>query len=149
MENVDQLKSRARGVVLDQIDARSSDLGNAVGTHAGNLRSMSGSLRDQGQGSTANLVDMAADRLDRVSQYLTQTDGERIVHDVEDFARNQAVVTAAVGLIGGFLAARVLRAGATQRYSTYGTNRGGTAGYENSGYGRDRGYTGTYDDVSV
>lgn len=138
MENVDQLKSRARGVVLDQIDGRSSDLGNAVGAHAGNLRSMSGSLRDQGQASTAGLVDMAADRLERVSDYLTQTDGERIVHDVEDFARKQAVVTAAVGVIGGFLAARVLRAGATRRYGTYGNTRGDRTGY-----------AGTYDDESV
>lgn len=173
LDNVGELKDRARGAIVDQIDRRSTDLGNTVNEHVTNLRSMGGTLRDQGQNSTANLIDAAADRLGSISTYLQQTDGDRIVHDVESFARKQAVLTGAIGLIGGFIAARVLKASASERYRTYGydsafdesasgygssTYSTGTtanstygAGYSDSGtsgrYGRDR--TEAYDDVST
>lgn len=120
MANVDELKDKARGVVIDQIDRRTTDLGNVVGEHVQNLRGMSDSLRNQGNDTTASLVDMAADRLNRLSSYLTSTDGERMVHDVEDIARNQPLATAAIGLVAGLTAARLLKASASQRYRTYG-----------------------------
>lgn len=119
MTNVDQIKDKAKGVVIDQIDRRTTDLGNVVTGHVDNLRSMGDSLRGQGQESTARLVDMAADRLNQISTYLTQTDGDRIVHDVETLARTQPLITAAAGLVFGVTAARLLKAGATQRYRTY------------------------------
>lgn len=119
MTNVDEIKQNAKGVVIDQIDRRTTQVGNVVGGHVENLRDMSSSLRNQGQDATARLVDMAADRLNSVSTYLTQTDGDRIVHDIETVARTQPMITAAAGLILGLTAARVLKAGATQRYRTY------------------------------
>jgi len=119
--NVDQIKDRAKNVITDQIDRRSTDLGNVVGGHVTNLRQMGTSLRDQGQDGTASLVDMAADRLNRISTYLTQTDGDRMIHDIETVAREQPLITAAAGLVFGVTAARLLKAGAVNRYRTYGT----------------------------
>ena len=120
MTNVDEIKQNAKGVVVDQIDRRTTQLGNVVGGHVNNLRDMSTSLRDQGQDATARLVDMAAERLDSVSTYLTQTDGDRIVHDIETVARTQPMITAAAGFVLGVTAARVLKAGAALRYRMYG-----------------------------
>ncbi len=120
MTNVDEIKHNAKGAVIDQIDRRTTQLGNVVGGHVNNLRDMSSSLRSQGQDATARLVDMAAERLNAVSTYLTQTDGDRIVHDIETVARTQPMVTAAAGFVLGMTAARVLKAGAAQRYRTYG-----------------------------
>ena len=120
MTNVEEIKDRAKGVVIDQIDRRTTDVGNVVGGHVENLRSMRDTLRDQGQESTARLVDMAADRLNQVSTYLTRTDGDRIIHDLENLARTQPLITAAAGLVFGVTAARLLKAGATQRYRAYG-----------------------------
>ncbi len=120
MANVDAIKDKAKGVIVDQIDRRTTDLGNVVGEHVGNLRTMGDSLRGQGQDGTARLVDMAADRLNQVSVYLRETDGDRIVHDLETVARNQPVITATAGLLFGVTAARLLKAGAMQRYRTYG-----------------------------
>ncbi len=120
MNNVDQIKEKARGIIMEQVDRRTTTLGNTVSEHVTNLRTMSDSLRDQGQNATAGLVDTAADRLSGISTYLTQTDGDRIVHDLETFARSQALVTATVGLVGGLLAARLLKASAAERYQTYG-----------------------------
>ena len=113
--NVDQIKDKAKGVISEQIDQRTTDLGNMVGEHVGNLRRMSSSLRGQGQDATASLADMAADRLNQVSTYLTETDGDRIIHDVEAVARKQPLLTAAAGLAVGVTAARLLKAAATNR----------------------------------
>jgi hypothetical protein len=113
------VKGQARGFIIDQIDRRTTDLGNVVSEHAGNLRQMSRTLRDQGQQGTAHLVEGAADRLERVSSYLTTNDGNRIVRDVETLARQQPLVTATLGLAAGVLAARVLKASATRRYQAY------------------------------
>ena len=125
MANVDQIKDKARGVVMGQIDQRTTDLGNVVGGHVQNLRSMSDSLRSQGQDGTARLVDTAAQRLDSLSSYLTSTDGERIVHDIEQIARTQPLATATVGLVAGLTAARLLKTAASQRYRTYGDDSSG------------------------
>lgn len=92
-----------------------------MGEHVQNLRSMGDNLRNQGQDGTARLVDMAADRLNTFSTYLTTTDGDRIVHDIEDAARNQPLLTASLGLVAGVTAARLLKAGASHRYRTYGS----------------------------
>ncbi len=120
MTNVDQIKDKAKGIITDQIDRRTTDVGNMVGEHVTNLRQMGSSLRGQGQDGTASLVDMAADRLNRLSAYLTQTDGDRIIHDIETLARTQPMITAAAGFVVGLSAARLLKAAATNRYRTYG-----------------------------
>lgn len=118
MTNVDEIKRRAKDVVNEQIDRRTTKFGNVIGGHAGTMRDMSTSLRDQGQDATAWLVEMAADRLTFVSTYLTEADGERIIHDIETVARKQPMITAAAGFIFGITAARLLKAGAAQRSST-------------------------------
>ncbi len=116
MTNLDELKHNAKGVVIEQIDRRTTQLGNVVGGHVNNLYRMSDSFRDQGQDTTARLVALAAERLNAVSTYLTQADGDRIIHDIETVARTQPMVTAAAGFILGLAAARVLKAGAVARY---------------------------------
>ena len=126
-------------MVMDQIDQRTTELGSKVREHVGNLRSMGDTLRSQGMESTAGLVDKAAGRLDSIASYLTDTDGDRIVHDLEIFARNQALLTAATGLLGGMLAARLLKASATQRYRTYSQPE---TDYSGSSYGRADVYAG-------
>lgn len=110
MTSVDQIKNTAKGVISDQIDRRTTRLGNVVGEHVTNLRQMGSSLRGDGQDATASLVDMAADRLDRVSTYLTETDGDHMIHDIETVARKQPLITATAGLAFGMAAARLLKA---------------------------------------
>jgi hypothetical protein len=109
--NVDEIKDRVKNVVIEQIDSRSADLGNAVGGHVENLRSMGDSLRSQGQGEIAGLVDMAADRLDRVAAYLHDSDGDQMMRDLETLARTRPLITATAGLAIGFTAARLVKAG--------------------------------------
>lgn len=119
MTSIENVKNQAKGFISGQIDQRTTDLGNLVGDHVQNLRSMGESLRSQGQTPTASLVEVAANRLDDVSSYLRNTDGDRMMHDLESIARSQPLVTAGVGLLTGLLAARVLKASASQRYQNY------------------------------
>ncbi len=121
MTNVEQVKTRARGFVIDQIDKRTTDAGERIGEHVSNLRDVSDKLRGQGLDATAGFVNYAADRLAGVSEYLTMTDGDRVIHDVESLAREHTIVTGVIGLLAGLTAARVLKASASDRYRTYAT----------------------------
>jgi hypothetical protein len=109
--NFDRIKTTARGIVTEEIDRRTTDLGEAVNERVTKLRAMSETLRGQGQTVAANLVDSAASKLDGISSYLRSADGDRIIHDVETLARNQPLATAAAGFAGGFVVARLLKAG--------------------------------------
>jgi hypothetical protein len=121
LTNVEQVKTRARGFVIDQIDKRTTDAGAKLGEHVSNLQNMGDTLRGQGLDATANMVDYAAGRLYGVSNYLTNTDGDRMIHDLESLAREHTLVTGVVGLLVGLTAARVLKASASDRYRTYAT----------------------------
>ena len=114
-----QLAGRAKNVVTDQIDQRSKALGTAVGTHAGNLRAVAQTLREQNQEGSAHLADMAADRLSGVGTYLETTDGDRLIADAEQLARRQPIVTVGVGVVLGLIAARMLKASSADRYDRY------------------------------
>ena len=64
----------------------------------------------------ARYVEQAADRAERLGSYLERSDGERIVRDVEDFARRNPWAVAAGGLALGFAASRMLKASSSERY---------------------------------
>ena len=72
-----------------------------------------------------------------MSDYLKGASGDRILRDVEDFARRQPMLVAAGALALGFAASRFLKASSSRRYeSTYGISGDGSYG---------RGSTSPYD----
>lgn len=116
----------ARGMIASQIDVRRNIAGSMLARHAGNLHRMSDSLSVQGQDATARFVDAAASRLSNASNYMRATDGDRMIDDLESFGRRNALLTGAIGFIGGLAAARLLKASTKKRYRDYGS---GTDGY--------------------
>ena len=114
-----RLAGRAKGIVLDQIDQRSTEFGNALATHAQSIQTVGQTLREQGASAPAQLADVAAARLNEFSRYLCNTDGDRLVADAEALARRQPMLTLAAGIAVGTFAARLLKASATRRYETY------------------------------
>ena len=120
MTKVDHIKTRTRGLVAEQIDRRATIAGELLQGRVDDLRALGGALHEQGLDSTAGIVDFAAERLNVASSYLTQTDGDRMIHDLENLARRHALVTGAIGLVLGLGAARVLKASAAERYRAYG-----------------------------
>ena len=128
---------QARGRLSDQVDQRSTQAGERIAGTASDVRSIAEELRSQGKDTPANLAEQVANQADRVGDYLKGASGDRILRDVEDFARRQPMLVAAAGLALGFAASRFLKASSSRRYeSTYGTS--GDGGYR-------RAYTSPYD----
>jgi hypothetical protein len=128
---------QARGRLSDQVDQRSTEAGERIAGTAGDVRSIAQELRGQGKDTPANLAEQVADQADRVGDYLKGASGDRILRDVEDFARRQPMLVAAAGLALGFAASRFLKASSGRRYES---------GYGSSGDGGSRrAYTSPYD----
>lgn len=128
---------QARGRLSDQVDQRSTEAGERIAGTAGDVRSIAQELRGQGKDTPANLAEQVADQADRVGDYLKGASGDRILRDVEDFARRQPMLVAAAGLALGFAASRFLKASSSRRYeSAYGSLGDG---------GSRRAYTSPYD----
>ena len=126
-EKASEAADEARGRVRDQVDERSTRLGGQVESTASDLRTVGEELRKQGKDTPAKLADQAADRSERVGRYLSESDADRILGDVEDFARRQPWAVVAGGLALGFAASRFLKASSGERYRARQTGSGGSA----------------------
>ena len=121
---------QARGRLSEQVDQRSTQAGERIAGTASDVRSIADELRSQGKDTPANLAEQVASQADRVGDYLKGASGDRILRDVEDFARRQPWLVAAGGLALGFAASRFLKASSSRRYQA------GQEGYGDGGYGR-------------
>jgi F0F1-type ATP synthase membrane subunit b/b' len=124
-EQVRKATGQARDRARDQVDQRSTQAGEQVHQHAGDLRDVAQQLREQGKDGPAKIADQVAERAERAGSWMKDSDADRILSDVEDFARSNPWAVAAGGLALGFVASRVLKASSSQRYeqrsSTVGT----------------------------
>jgi hypothetical protein len=111
---------QARGRLSEQVDQRSTQAGERVAGTASDVRSIAEELRSQGKDAPAKLAEQVAGQADRVGDYLKGASGDRILRDVEDFARRQPMLVAAGALALGFAASRFLKASSGRRYeATY------------------------------
>ena len=134
-EGAQQMAERGRGVVATQVDQRSTQAGEQLRSMTEAVRGSAARLREQDQHGPARAVEGAAERGDRLASYLSESDGEQLLADVEDFARRQPLVVAGAGLLVGLVAARALKASSSRRYeSRTGVQRGYRAPYAASGY---------------
>jgi hypothetical protein len=111
-EGAEQAKSTVRG----QVEQRSTDAGAKLKTQAGDVRTVAEELRKQGKDAPAKVAEQAAERVERVGGYLQESDADRILSDVERYARQNPWVVMAGGLAAGFLASRFLKASSSDRY---------------------------------
>jgi hypothetical protein len=121
-EKAQEAKEQAGGKVREQVDQRSTQAGEQVSATASDLRTVGEELRKQGKDTPAKLADQAAERSERLGSYLTESDADTILSDVEDFARRQPWAVVAGGLALGFAASRFLKASSSQRYSQRGSS---------------------------
>jgi hypothetical protein len=115
-EKAQEVAGQARGKLRDQLDQRTGDAGQRVSTMADDARSVSEELRRQGKDGPARLADQAADRVERVGSYLSESNADRILRDAEDFGRRQPMAVMLGGLALGFAASRFLKASSRERY---------------------------------
>jgi len=121
-----QGKQRAKTLV----DERSTQVGEQVSTQASDIRTVGQKLREEGKEGPAKLADQAADRVERIGGYLTGSNADRILHDLEDLGRKSPLAVIAGGVTLGFAASRFLKASSSERYTqrSSGTGRPQYAG---------------------
>ncbi len=137
-EKAQVVKSQAGGRLREQVDQRSTQLGEQTQSLAGTVRQTAEQLRNQGNDRHAQVAEQAADRVERMGSYLRDSDGDKILGDVEDFARRRPWVVGGAGALLGFIASRFLKASSGQRYESR------QPSYATSTYGT---YEGTYPDL--
>src|SRR5215216_7048427 len=115
-EQAQQAAGQAKGALRSQVDQRSTEAGERVGGFASDVRSVGDQLREQGKDQPAKLAGQAADRAERLGDYLKQSDADRILNDIEDFGRRQPWAVIAGGLALGLVASRFLKASSSSRY---------------------------------
>jgi ElaB/YqjD/DUF883 family membrane-anchored ribosome-binding protein len=111
-ETGQQVRERLR----EEVDQRSTQAGEQVRGNAEDVRSFAQQLREQGKDAPARYVEQAADRAEKVGDYLERSDGERILNDVESFARSNPWAVVAGGVAIGFAVSRMLKASSGERY---------------------------------
>jgi hypothetical protein len=117
-EQARQVRGTARKRVGDELDTRTTKAGDQIRETADALRQTGRTMREQGKEGPGKMIDRAADQAERLASYLSEANGDRLLRDVERFARRQPWVVTAGGLIAGFFASRFLKASSVGRYDS-------------------------------
>jgi ElaB/YqjD/DUF883 family membrane-anchored ribosome-binding protein len=114
----EQAKGETRDQLRRQVNTRSTQAGEQASSIAEAMRRTTEQLRSEGKDNVAKVIDGVADRSERLGGYLTQADDDRILRDLEDFARRQPWVFVGGSAVLGFLAARFMKASSSSRYQS-------------------------------
>jgi ElaB/YqjD/DUF883 family membrane-anchored ribosome-binding protein len=125
-QKAQEVRAQAGERVREELDTRSSQAGEQVSTTAEAIRRVGEQLRAEGNHGVAKYADQVAERVERLGTYLTQSSADRVLHDVESFARRQPWLVALGGAAVGFLASRFVKASSANRYRE--TNEGNGSG---------------------
>ena len=131
-----ELGGEASFQIREQIDQRSTETGEHIQSIGKVLHSSANQLRSEGNDMPAKVVEEVARRRDDLGNYLRSAQADRILDDIERFARRRPWVTAGVGVLAGFVASRFLKASGDRRYEGEQTNgRSYGQGYSSSSSG--------------
>lgn len=115
-----ELRGEAGFQLREQVSHRSNEAGEQIVSVSGALRKSSEQLRTDGMDLPARAVEQFAIRADELGSYLKSADADRILGDVESFARRRPWLTAAAGALAGLAASRFLKASSDRRYESSG-----------------------------
>jgi hypothetical protein len=115
-EKAQEAGAKAQDMLREQVGQRSTQAGEKVSGTAGDLRSVGEELRNQGKETPARLADQAAERTEQLGSYLSESDADRLLSDLEEFGRRRPWAALAGGLVAGMAAARFLKASSQNRY---------------------------------
>jgi len=115
-EKAQEAGAKAQDKLREQVDQRSTEAGERVTGTAGDLRSVGEELRRQGKETPAKLADQAAERTEQLGSYLSGSDADTLLTDLEEFGRRRPWAVLAGGVVAGIAAARFLKASSQSRY---------------------------------
>lgn len=96
--------------LAEQVDRRSSELGEKVASAAGAVRDVGKQLREQDRPGVAKLTEGVADRVEGIGGYLASRSPDQLVSDIKDLATREPLVFAGACFALGMFAARVVKA---------------------------------------
>lgn len=103
------LRDQARNRARQEVDRRSSEVGERVKGLAPDIRAAGNGLRERGRGEVADVIDQIADRVAGMGGYLEEADFDTLTRDISRQARERpAALVAAAGALG-LAAARFVR----------------------------------------
>ncbi|MEA2718264.1 MAG: hypothetical protein QOJ39_128 [Candidatus Eremiobacteraeota bacterium] len=150
-ETAQNAVNQGKSLLGKQVDDRSTMIGQQIGSVAQDLRNVGDQLRQSGTvGLAAGYVDQGAELVERLGQYLQDADSERLIGDLENYARKQPWAIAAAALVLGFAASRFLKTSSARRYRGYDDSEGGGSSYGASGtsYGSGSKYGSSYGETT-
>jgi hypothetical protein len=115
-QKAEKVRAQAAGRMRQELDTRSTQGGEQVSTAADAVRRVGEQLRNEGDDRTARYADEVAERIERLGSYLTHANADRMLRDVENFARRRPWLVAVGGAAIGFLASRFVKASSANRY---------------------------------
>ena len=111
--------------IREQVDQRSTQAGEQLQSIGRTLQSGVNQLRSEGKDVPARVVEEVARRADDIGDYLQSAEADRILGDIEEFARRRPWLTASVGALAGLLASRFVKASGNRRYEGARSNGSG------------------------
>lgn len=108
---VERSKSQARTYFSEQ----KGFVSDTAGGISKALHEAARGLKDEHHDDSANLVDRAADQLDRFSRRFHDEDADRLMKDAEDYVRSNPGISIGGALATGFLLARFIKSGSSER----------------------------------
>jgi hypothetical protein len=121
-QKTEEAAGQARDRVRDQVDTRSTQVGEQAESVAQDVRSVGEHLRGEGKDKPAELADTAAARVAELGDYLKRSDGDALLRDAERFGRERPWAVMAGGLVLGIAASRFLKASSSRRYQATGSS---------------------------
>jgi ElaB/YqjD/DUF883 family membrane-anchored ribosome-binding protein len=127
-EKAQEIRGGAEARVRSEVDRRSTEAGAEVQALGSALRRTAEQLREEGKETPASLVQQVARRAEDLGGYLRETNADRMVGDLESFARRRPWLTGAAAAVAGFLASRFVKASSDRRYAVHGQRDSGIPG---------------------
>ncbi|HEV2776926.1 MAG TPA: hypothetical protein VGV90_15135 [Solirubrobacteraceae bacterium] len=115
-QQAQQAAGQAQDRIRGQVDQRSTTAGEQITTQAGDIRTVTDQLREQGKDKPAQIAERAAHHTERIGSYLKESDADRILGDAENFARQRPWAVVAGGIAIGLAASRFLKASSAGRF---------------------------------
>ena len=120
-ERAHDVRGQAREQLTQQLTKRSSDAAEQIRGIANAFRKTSQQLRTEENERPAAALDQLATRGESLARYLEDANGDRMLRDVEGFARRQPWLFTGGALVAGFFASRFLKASSSRRYAQNGS----------------------------
>ena len=117
-ERAEHATGQAKAKLREQVDQRSTQAGDQVAAAAKDVRTVGAELEKQGKERPAQVANQAAERAERLGDYLRRSDADLMLADLEGFGRRRPWAVAAGGVALGFAASRFLKASSRQRFES-------------------------------